>query len=208
MQNTNNETVYRHKLKGRILKVAATLFHQHGIKQVKMDDIASDLKISKRTLYEIYETKEDLLFEVLQRREDIERQQVIEFDKPGTNVINIILEIYRVRTSEFITINPLFFEDLQKYPNLLSYVRKLHENREAEMVDFIERGKKEGYFLEHVNYDIVRELSFASEQFVMNNCLFKKYDMKELSRIMIMLFVRGVCTDKGIKLLDQYFSES
>ena len=32
--------------------------------------------------------------------------------------------------------------------------------------------------------------------------------MKELSRIMIMLFVRGVCTDKGIKLLDQYFSES
>ena len=50
MQNTNNETVYRQKLKGRILKVAATLFHQHGIKQVKMDDIASDLKISKRTL--------------------------------------------------------------------------------------------------------------------------------------------------------------
>lgn len=76
------------------------------------------------------------------------------------------------------------------------------------MVDFIERGKREGYFLENVNYNIVRELSFASEQFVMNNCLFKKYDMKELSRIMIMLFVRGVCTDKGIKLLDQYFSES
>ena len=208
MQNTSNETVYRQQLKGRILQIATALFHQHGIKQVKMDDIATDLRISKRTLYEVYENKEDLLFEVLQQHDSVERQQLLEFDKPGTNVINIILEIYRVRTAEFITINPLFFEDLQKYPNLLTYVRKLHEDKEAEIVAFIERSKNEGLFLENVNYGIVRELTFASEQFVMNNFLFKRYDITELSRIMIMLFVRGICTEKGIKLLDQYFAEN
>ena len=208
MQNTSNETVYRQQLKGRILQIATALFHQHGIKQVKMNDIANDLRISKRTLYEVYENKEDLLFEVLQQHDSVERQQLLEFDKPGTNVINIILEIYRVRTAEFITINPLFFEDLQKYPNLLTYVRKLHEDKEAEIVAFIERSKNEGLFLENVNYGIVRELTFASEQFVMNNFLFKRYDITELSRIMIMLFVRGICTEKGIKLLDQYFAEN
>lgn len=208
MQNTSNETVYRQQLKGRILQIATALFHQHGIKQVKMDDIANDLRISKRTLYEVYENEEDLLFEVLQQHDSVERQQLLEFDKPGTNVINIILEIYRVRTAEFITVNPLFFEDLQKYPNLLTYVRKLHNDKEAEIVAFIERGKNEGLFLENVNYGIVRELTFASEQFVMNNFLFKRYDITELSRIMIMLFVRGICTEKGIKLLDQYFSEN
>ena len=208
MQNTSNETVYRQQLKGRILQIATALFHQHGIKQVKMDDIANDLRISKRTLYEVYENKEDLLFEVLQQHDSVERQQLLEFDKPGTNVINIILEIYRVRTAEFITVNPLFFEDLQKYPNLLTYVRKLHNDKEAEIVAFIERGKNEGLFLENVNYGIVRELTIASEQFVMNNFLFKRYDITELSRIMIMLFVRGICTEKGIKLLDQYFSEN
>ena len=208
MQNTSNETVYRQQLKGRILQIATALFHQHGIKQVKMDDIANDLRISKRTLYEVYENKEDLLFEVLQQHDSVERQQLLEFDKPGTNVINIILEIYRVRTAEFITVNPLFFEDLQKYPNLLTYVRKLHNDKEAEIVAFIERSKNEGLFLENVNYGIVRELTFASEQFVMNNFLFKRYDITELSRIMIMLFVRGICTEKGIKLLDQYFSEN
>ena len=208
MQNTSNETVYRQQLKGRILQIATALFHQHGIKQVKMDDIANDLRISKRTLYEVYENKEDLLFEVLQQHDSVERQQLLKFDKPGTNVINIILEIYRVRTAEFITINPLFFEDLQKYPNLLTYVRKLHNDKESEIVAFIERGKNEGLFLENVNYGIVRELTFASEQFVMNNFLFKRYDITELSRIMIMLFVRGICTEKGIKLLDQYFAEN
>ena len=208
MQNTSNETVYRQQLKGRILQIATALFHQHGIKQVKMDDIANDLRISKRTLYEVYENKEDLLFEVLQQHDSVERQQLLEFDKPGTNVINIILEIYRVRPAEFITVNPLFFEDLQKYPNLLTYVRKLHDDKEAEIVAFIERGKNEGLFLENVNYGIVRELTFASEQFVMNNFLFKRYDITELSRIMIMLFVRGICTEKGIKLLDQYFAEN
>ena len=203
MQNTNNETVYRQKLKGKILKIAATLFHQHGIKQVKMDDIASDLKISKRTLYEIYETKEDLLFEVLQRRADIERQQVIEFDKPGMNVINIILEVYRVRTSEFITINPLFFEEIHKYPELLAYVRRVHDERETDAHAFIQRGIDEGLFLPNLNYDIVRTMTVALQNAIMNQYLYKKYDIKELAHVSILFFIRAYCTMKGVKLLDE-----
>ena len=203
MQNTNNETVYRQKLKGKILKIAATLFHQHGIKQVKMDDIASDLKISKRTLYEIYETKEDLLFEVLQRRADIERQQVIEFDKPGMNVINIILEVYRVRTSEFITINPLFFEEIHKYPELLAFVRRVHDERETDAHAFIQRGIDEGLFLPNLNYDIVRTMTVALQNAIMNQYLYKKYDIKELAHVSILFFIRAYCTMKGVKLLDE-----
>lgn len=49
------------------------MFYQHGIRKVKMDDIAKRLRISKRTVYEIYADKEDLLLEVLQHSDEANR---------------------------------------------------------------------------------------------------------------------------------------
>ena len=50
-------------MKDKILDTANSLFNERGVKAVKMDDISNSLSISKRTLYEIYDNKEDLLFE-------------------------------------------------------------------------------------------------------------------------------------------------
>ena len=97
MHNTTTETTYRQELKERILVAALNLFHKHGIKRVKMDDIANVLKISKRTLYEIYSNKEELLFEVIRFDKKIEDQAMTKIDKSGLNVINIIIEICRFR---------------------------------------------------------------------------------------------------------------
>lgn len=47
----NIENEYRKEIKEKILQLATTMFFQHGIRKVKMDDIANYLKISKRTLY-------------------------------------------------------------------------------------------------------------------------------------------------------------
>ena len=63
MQEFKNLSAYRRGLKGKILETAMVMFAKNGIKAVRMDDIASSLNISKRTLYEIFENKEVLLFE-------------------------------------------------------------------------------------------------------------------------------------------------
>lgn len=52
------QTLYRKGLKEKILQTSMQMFKVHGIKAVKMDDIATRLSISKRTLYEIYANKE------------------------------------------------------------------------------------------------------------------------------------------------------
>lgn len=62
-----NASIYRETLKGKILTAAMAAFTKKGIKAVKMDDIAAALSISKRTLYELYENKEDLLLEGIKR---------------------------------------------------------------------------------------------------------------------------------------------
>ena len=76
MYKTNTPTEYREQLRGRILETAMKEFCARGIKQVKMDDIARKLGISKRTLYEIYANKETLLFEGVKQREEAYDHQI------------------------------------------------------------------------------------------------------------------------------------
>ena len=203
MYNTATETTYRQELKEKILITAINLFHKHGIRSVKMDDIANELKISKRTLYEIYSNKEELLLEVVRRDKQREKRRLDEIGRTGSNVINIIIEICRFRLEEFSQINPLFFEELHKYPELLAYVRRVHDEREIDAHAFIQRGIDEGLFLPNLNYNIVRTMTVALQNAIMNQYLYKKYDIKELAHVSILFFIRAYCTMKGVKLLDE-----
>lgn len=63
MEQQDLYTEYRKHLKERILTVAMQAFKQHGIRNVRMDDIATTLAISKRTIYETYSNKEELLLD-------------------------------------------------------------------------------------------------------------------------------------------------
>lgn len=203
MYNTATETTYRQELKEKILITAINLFHKHGIRSVKMDDIANELKISKRTLYEIYSNKEELVLEVVRRDKQREKRRMDEIGRTGSNVINIIIEISRFRLEEFSQINPLFFEEIHKYPELLAYVHRLHDERESDAHAFIQRGIDEGLFLPNLNYNIVRTMTVALQNAIMNQYLYKKYDIKELAHVSILFFIRAYCTMKGVKLLDE-----
>lgn len=186
MQTGNS---YRSDLKEKILEAATPMFYQHGIRKVKMDDIAKRLRISKRTVYEIYADKEDLLLEVLQHIDEANRQKMKRLDVPGTNVIDIIILFFKQKAEEISRINPVFFEDMQRYPKLLEFFRKRRKRQGAKTQDFIRRGIDEGYFLTDINFDLVVMVADASVQFIMSNYLYKKYNFKELLRTFMLFYI-------------------
>ena len=204
MQTGNS---YRSDLKEKILEAATPMFYQHGIRKVKMDDIAKCLRISKRTVYEIYADKEDLLLEVLQHSDEANRQKMKRLDVPGTNVIDIIILFFKQKAEEISRINPVFFEDMQRYPKLLEFFRKRRKRQGVETQDFIRRGIDEGYFLTDINFDLVVMVADASVQFIMSNYLYKKYNFKELLRAFMLFYIRGICTSRGVDLLDKSLKE-
>lgn len=111
-----NETIYRKELKGKILKTAMEQFLLHGIKKIKMDDIAKILGISKRTLYEIYQDKEQLLYEGLLETEEHIDAYLLNYAQGGKrNAVEILMESYYIQVDAFSHINPQFFIDIPKY---------------------------------------------------------------------------------------------
>ena len=202
MQESKEISAYKKNLRGVILNTAMQAFAQKGIRAVKMDDVAATLGISKRTLYEIFETKEELLFEGI-RKFYAERQEIAKREtQKCKNVMEVLVAVYRIKVEEFRKTNPLFYADLAKYPKVARFLNQQNQQTHKDMLKFMERGIYEGYFREEVNYDLAGRLFDALGKYVMVNQLYRQYTIEEIFQNLVFVTMRGLCTEKGIKALD------
>ena len=207
MNRIRYNTSYRTSLKDKILDSAIALFHERGGKAVKMDDIANCLSISKRTLYEIYDNKEDLLFECVKTSFEHSEKELHESVENADNVMDILLRIYRLKMNLLRKTHPSFYCELEKYPKILEYFEKQDGKRRAQQMDFIKRGIREGYFRNDVNYDLILDLFDVSNRYIISNYNSLNYSMEQLSYNLVFVFLRGFCTLRGVEILDKFLDE-
>ena len=194
-------TTYRQELKGKILVTAMSLFKREGIKRIKMDDIAQALSISKRTLYEIYENKEQLLCEGVVYEYQLRLEQHRQFTEQAENEIEVVMEVIRQDIVRLGGINPLFFSELAKYERVVELLNKEHEEKRLRSMEFVQKGIENGYFRSDLNYDIISKMSDAVVQHVMMSKMYEEYPLSEIFRNHVDILFRGICTDKGIAAL-------
>lgn len=203
MHKDNLQTNYRMELPAKIMQVAMREFRRCGVKAVKMDDIASRLSISKRTLYEIFSNKEELLLECVRMQEEAFDSHMTEFGSDSShNSIDIILEFYRFQMQNVSDVSPAFYEELSKYGHVVDFLNKKRIKRNANVKAFFAHGVSEGYFRKDVDFDIVSQIGAASMEHAMKTKMYEKYGMKDLLHNILFLFLRGLCTAEGIALLD------
>ena len=207
MNRIRYNTSYRTSLKDKILDSAIALFHERGVKAVKMDDIANCLSISKRTLYEIYDNKEDLLFECVKTSFEHSEKELHESVENADNVMDILLRIYRLKMNLLRKTHPSFYCELEKYPKILEYFEKQDGKRRAQQMDFIKRGIREGYFRNDVNYDLILDLFDVSNRYIISNYNSLNYSVEQLSYNLVFVFLRGFCTLRGVEILDKFLDE-
>lgn len=202
MQEIRETTAYKKSLKGRILEAAMKAFAQRGVKAVKMDDIAQMLSISKRTLYEIYKDKEELLYQGVVQYDQNNRQYLAAYVEQASSVMDIIIEFYQRRVVSVGTVNPLFYEDIHKYPKVVEYLNKEREHAYDQFLGFLQRGVREGYFREDVDYELVTQLFNAINTYVMNQHLLSCYSIQQVFANMLLIPLRGFCTKKGLQVIE------
>ena len=128
MVKRENTVFYRKDLRKKIQKTAIQCFREKGVKAVKMDDISSLLSISKRTLYEIYANKETLLFECFKVYNEEFEAHLERFDKSAKNVMQLLIEYYRMQMRTLSATNPLHILDsnlcyfIPKYRNIRKWL--------------------------------------------------------------------------------------
>lgn len=196
------ETSYRISLRDKILDAALKAFAENGIRAVKMDDIATMLGISKRTLYELYKDKEEVVFQSITKYYKERRKDRLDY-AGNHNVMDIILYSYSQKAEESQNVCLQFYIDIQKYPRIVAYLEENHRQSRENLRLFLLRGVKEGYFREDVNYDILTSLFDAIEQYIQKNELYRSYSLRDLFSNMLLVPLRGFCTEKGLKVLEE-----
>ena len=199
-------------MKAQIIDKATDLFLNYGFKSVTMDDIASALGISKKTIYASFKNKSELVnattFSLFDAISDIVND-IIEQEK------NPIEEIYVIKHE---LMNHLKNEksspqyQLQKYyPEIFI---KLKEKQFGMMhtcvTDNLERGIALGVYRSDLNVDFLSKLYFYSLLNIRNSDIFplKENTLFDLIEQFYEYHLRGICTEKGLVILNQFINNT
>jgi len=204
MENKKTITTYKQGLKDKILDAAMHDFAAHGIKAVRMDDIAQELGISKRTLYEIYENKEVMLYEGVKKFKAIRDERVVLMVSECSNVMDVLMRIYSLKVAEFKQVNPNFYSDIGKYPMVKRLLEEDRKNNHQRTLTFMKRGVSEGYFRKDVDYMLVIRMFDALNMYVMREEIYRQYSLEHILNNLFFVTLRGFCTTKGVEVLDDF----
>jgi AcrR family transcriptional regulator len=190
----------------RIITGAAELFRQFGIRAVTMDMIASHLGISKRTIYERFRDKDELLFAVMDSMIGKRREKTDAILNSSPDIISAIFAMIRTGTDHAALMNPLIRSDLKKYHSkVLRRLREKCENPDHEAATkILETGIKQSVFRDDLNIDILSRAFSALASVIGDENLFppEKFLQRDLIRNVMLTFLRGISTARGIELID------
>jgi AcrR family transcriptional regulator len=199
------------ELSERIVSAAFELFMKYGIRSVTMDQISGHLGISKRTLYETFTDKGQLIREGLDYFTSIKRNEAKETVRRSDNVIETIYILARKGEEMKQKINPLFFEDIRKYyPDVHASITTEGRYRDYSLTrELLRKGIGDGLFKKKLDIDLVNNYFHQVMNIVMNEEIFpkEKYTHEEIFRNIIMPYLEGISTEAGKKQIQKYFEK-
>jgi AcrR family transcriptional regulator len=183
------------------------LYNQFGIKSVTMDDVARELGISKKTLYECIEDKSELVKHVMEMIYRYHGEKLNEITMRGLNAIEQLFEVNRYMTQMIKEQNPTLGYDMQKYyPELhktlmLEQRRRMHEAIRQNLI----KGIEEGLYRKEMNVDIISGLHMTRMEYRFRQDTFQVTDIdsQDVMREIFIYHLHGIANENGIKLLNE-----
>ncbi len=192
----------------KIIKGAEELFFKYGIRSVTMDDIAKHLGMSKKTIYQYYKEKDEIIHKLMQAHIKEDECTFAECMEKADNIVDEVFSMMKNIHEIFNKINPQFIYELQKYyPQTWKLFRDFKEEFILKIVEkSLEKGKKEGHVRPDVNVKILSRLRMEEVELAMNPAAFSpdKFKMLDVQLTLVEHFLYGICTLRGHKLINKY----
>ena len=191
----------------QILEKAEGLFMRLGVKSVSMDDVARELGISKKTLYQYFPTKEDLIVRTLEFHRRCERDQIAEVLAHADNALDEMVSLAKMAIRQLQKISPSLIFDLKKYhPDAFRFLEESHRKEAFEHIrQNLEKGISQGLYLPGIHVDIMARIHVQSFNLLLDEQLFPEdLPRAQILREYIMHYLRGLVTPVGLQYLEKY----
>jgi len=196
------------EVKDKILETSLHLFYKYGIKAITMDDIAKEMGISKKTIYRFFKEKDDIVNQLSETELKKSQLMMEEMHKQAKDPIHEMILISIHVQTVFAEINPVFFYDLNKqFSRALNDFKKfksecMYTNIKRNLTEGVQQGLYRG--------DL--DIDFASQYRVLQMDMFmggsdfefKNVSMAKAHQLIMDIFMHGISTVKGHKLINKY----
>jgi AcrR family transcriptional regulator len=197
------------EIKDRIIHQASQLFTRNGIRSVSMDDIASHLAISKKTLYKWFENKDQIVTAVMDGHLCGVQGECNAIAGHAENAIAEMVQIMQWAEKQWANTHPSVFYDLQKYYPAAWSLFHAHKNKYmlAQIEQNLHRGIAEGLYRADLDVDVLARLRLGMIDSIFNLELYPpaQFDSQRVQTACGIHFLLGTATLKGHKLINHYW---
>lgn len=199
------------EIRDRIRNKAHDLFMQYGIRSVSMDDIAAQLGMSKKTIYQFFADKDELVEAVVNEELDSTQHDCLQCRDQAKDAIEEMLLTMDQVHEQFSNMNPMVVFDLEKFHQQAYQKFSKHKNEFLYKVikANIERGIKEELYRPELNIDIISKYRLETMMLPFNVFVFPpgKYNLANVTHDIMEHFLYGLVTLKGHKQILKYKQE-
>ncbi|MFD2932155.1 TetR/AcrR family transcriptional regulator [Spirosoma flavum] len=198
-------------MKERILAETERLFWKYGVRSVTMEDIAKQLGISKKTIYQHFADKEQILYQVILDKMGKNQSEMACMHVEKDNPVEEILQVLSMMQKQADHISPNLLIDVKRYyPQAFALFRQYKEEHIMHSIlENIQKGISQGLYRSDINPTILARLRVEQIELAFDNDIFPtdQYSMHDIQSELIHHFVRGMLTEKGFTIYNQYVKQ-
>ena len=199
------------EMKERILEKATELFTRYGIKRITMDEIAGQLGISKKTIYQSFSDKNELVSEIFDSHIRNTQQNCVADAKKAENAVHEVLLCSETFSNVMQSINQSVLYDLEKFhPEVFKKFLHFKNNFLFAIIENnLNRGIEEGLYRTDFDLAVMIRLRLANTVISMDIELFpaRHFNYTNVEREVTLHYLNGIVTAKGARLIKKYRSQ-
>ena len=193
----------------RILEGAMNLFNRYGVRSVTMDDVAREVSMSKKTLYQYFVNKDGLVTAVARYHMELERKAFFEIEERAENAIDALHQISQCMRKNIQDINPSMLYDLQKFHHDAwdLFLDFKNEFVRGHIEANLNKGIQEGCYRKEINVGILSKYRVEQVQMIFDQQIFppEQFQFIEVQMQLLDHFIHGILTEKGRNHYQKYF---
>ena len=128
-------------------------------------------------------------------------------ESESANILETILAFYEKSIADLRDTNVSFLHDIQKYPRVIEYLEKERQNDVQKSMQYFVMGVKQGFFRGDCNYNIVQNSLVYLRDFLFRDDMNSNSTFLENYETILFVYMRGISTEKGVKIVDEFLSQ-
>jgi AcrR family transcriptional regulator len=189
------------------LKRVEELFLRYGIKSLNMDDIARELGISKKTLYQFVDNKDDLVIKVMERHIDEDCSEAAALRAESSDALDEIFKVFQYNAADLGRMKSNIVFELQRYhPDAWAKMQTYNWKQLYQVViDNLNWGIRDGLYRDDFDADIVSRLHIATMLTMFDENIFPRppYSSEKLFKEYMSHYMYGILSEKGLQKLKE-----